>query len=333
MKRITLLLLSVAFALVAPLMGLSAQGDALPGTPPVTRPEDEIVGTAPPPDLTPSPIPEPTRSVDVRAGGASLGLLFESIRQGGVGVILLQGEGVTGGRAEFLNRTFAFFQPDESRPRFYALLSVGIDQPLRTYPLMVYASLSDGTRVTLESEVRVITGGFIRQEVEIPTERAYLIDPQLERTELARLFAVFETSVNERLWNGEPFMLPIASEITSPFGAVRVLNGSAETRHTGWDLRARTGTPVLASASGRVVFAGRLDIRGNHVIIDHGYGILSGYSHLSQTNVTRGQTVSRGQVIGLSGNTGRSSGPHLHWEIAVNGEWVNSVDFIQTWLP
>jgi murein DD-endopeptidase MepM/ murein hydrolase activator NlpD len=89
----------------------------------------------------------------------------------------------------------------------------------------------------------------------------------------------------------------------------------------------------MASAAGRVAFAGRLDIRGNHVIIDHGFGVFTGYSHMSQVNVTRGQLVTRGQILGLSGNSGRSSGPHLHWEVTVNGDWVDSVDFINMWLP
>ena len=91
--------------------------------------------------------------------------------------------------------------------------------------------------------------------------------------------------------------------------------------------------PVMASTGGKVAFAGHMDIRGNIVIIDHGYGIFSTYCHLSQIHVTRGQTIVKGQIIGVTGDTGRSSGPHFHWEIAVNGNFVDSIQFAQSWLP
>jgi murein DD-endopeptidase MepM/ murein hydrolase activator NlpD len=86
-------------------------------------------------------------------------------------------------------------------------------------------------------------------------------------------------------------------------------------------------------AAGRVAFAGQMDIRGNYVIIDHGYGVYSGFAHMSQIHVTRGQQVTRGQVIGMTGNTGRSNGAHAHWEMTVNGEWIDPVDFLLTWIP
>jgi murein DD-endopeptidase MepM/ murein hydrolase activator NlpD len=86
-------------------------------------------------------------------------------------------------------------------------------------------------------------------------------------------------------------------------------------------------------ANGVVAFAGQLDIRGNYIVINHGWGVYTGYAHLSQINVERGQTLTAGQIIGASGNSGRSSGPHLHWEIAVNGEWIDGVLFLEMWLP
>ena len=89
----------------------------------------------------------------------------------------------------------------------------------------------------------------------------------------------------------------------------------------------------MAIASGTVAFAGQLDIRGNYILIDHGWGVYSGYAHFSQINVAQGQTIARGQLLGLSGNTGRSNGPHLHWEISVQGEWVDGDAFIHMWLP
>jgi murein DD-endopeptidase MepM/ murein hydrolase activator NlpD len=121
--------------------------------------------------------------------------------------------------------------------------------------------------------------------------------------------------------------------LTSPFGAVRVFNNNFNTLHTGWDYQVGVGQPVMATASGVVAFAGPLDIRGNYVLIDHGYGVYSGYAHHSVIYVTQGQPVSAGQIIGQVGTTGRSSSPHAHFEMAVNGYWIDSVDFMKLPLP
>jgi murein DD-endopeptidase MepM/ murein hydrolase activator NlpD len=98
-------------------------------------------------------------------------------------------------------------------------------------------------------------------------------------------------------------------------------------------LRAATGTPVMAMAAGKVAFAGTMDVRGNIVIVDHGYGVFSTYCHFSVINVVRGQNITQGQILGMSGNTGRSNGPHLHWEMNINGQWIDSVDFMSMWMP
>ena len=82
-----------------------------------------------------------------------------------------------------------------------------------------------------------------------------------------------------------------------------------------------------------MAFAGLMDIRGNYVVIDHGHGVYTGYAHFSQIHVTRGQTIAAGQVIGVTGDTGRSSGPHLHWEMNINGDWVDVANVSRMWLP
>lgn len=279
------------------------------------------------------PIPRPEPSTVLEQDGVTLELFFENIPQGGAGVVHVFGDGVVGARARWFSDVIEFFPIDDDG--FYGLISVSIEQASREYDLTVFAVLEDDARIEIPVKVPVGLGGFIKQTIEIPTERAYLVDPEIERTEFARLDAIFRNITTEVLWDsGEiDFQYPIRSAITSPFGAVRVLNGTVETRHTGWDLRAATGTPVMSIAAGKVVFAGPMDIRGNIVIVDHGYGVYSTYCHFSVINVVRGQTLTKGQIVGLTGNSGRSSGPHLHWEMNINGEWVDSVDFMSMWLP
>jgi murein DD-endopeptidase MepM/ murein hydrolase activator NlpD len=272
------------------------------------------------------PVPQIT-TTDERA---TLLLYFGSLSQGSVGVAHITGAGVTSARMRFLSRVTDFYAGDDG---LYVLVPVGLNVTPREYALSASVQYADGTRSTLEVRVPVADGGFARQAFTVGGERAYLTSPEIERNEYARMDSIFAQSSLERLWDEQGFQLPLASEITSPFGSFRTLNQNTQTRHTGWDLRAVPGTPIQASAGGVVAFAGPLDIRGNHVIVDHGYGVFSGYSHLSQILVTRGQTVEFGQIIGASGNTGRSNGPHLHWEIAVNGEWIDSLAFTQMWLP
>jgi murein DD-endopeptidase MepM/ murein hydrolase activator NlpD len=241
------------------------------------------------------------------------------------------GQGIAGARARFLNELIDFFPSGDG---FYGVLSAPMEQSARTYELSVMISFADGTRATIDTQADVVVGSFIRQDIAIAPDKAFLLDPEIERNEIARLESVFSTYTPEKLWDDTGFMLPIiGGELTSPFGAFRTFNGSLQTRHTGWDVRAIMGVPIMASASGTVAYAGTLDIRGNHVVIDHGYGVFSTYSHLSQIHVTRGQSIVKGQIIGTTGDTGRSGGPHFHWEIAVNGEWVDSVQFMNTWMP
>lgn len=275
----------------------------------------------------PRPIPATTAQSD----GLLLERYFTSLQQGQVGLLRLTGDDIQEARALFRGKQYPFYELVGDG--WYALLVADIDAQPRDYNLAVLVRLADGREVTFDGLLTVTTGGWVRQNFEVPPALSYLTDPAIERNEYARLDALMESPRPERLWAERLWSLPLDAPLTSGFGQYRILNQNVQTRHTGWDHSAPVGTPVQAIASGEVVYAGLLDIRGNYVFIDHGWGVYSGYAHLSQVNVERGQSIAQGQVIGASGNTGRSSGPHLHWEIAVNGEWVDGLLFIETWLP
>lgn len=122
--------------------------------------------------------------------------------------------------------------------------------------------------------------------------------------------------------------LPGSPEITSVFGPrVDPFLGRAA-MHTGVDLKQAYGADVRATASGRVAFAGAAGGYGNMVEVDHGDGLSTRYAHLSQIEVAEGQTVAKGAVVGLIGTTGRSTGPHLHYEVRIDGEAVDPVRFL-----
>ncbi|MCY4063104.1 MAG: M23 family metallopeptidase [Chloroflexi bacterium] len=106
----------------------------------------------------------------------------------------------------------------------------------------------------------------------------------------------------------------------------------------GWDQNAAEGTPIRAMAAGVVARAANIvsdlyGVYGRFVMIDHGYNVFTNYAHLSEALVEPGQRVEAGQIIALSGNTGRSSAPHLHWEVLAHGEWVDGLTLLDLWLP
>ena len=111
----------------------------------------------------------------------------------------------------------------------------------------------------------------------------------------------------------DPFVRPVPGEPTSAFGLRRIFNGQPRAPHAGLDLKAATGTPVRTSGPGTVVLADDLYFAGKTVIVDHGAGLFTIYAHLSRLDVKDGDAVEAGCVVGLSGATGRVTGPHLHW--------------------
>lgn len=256
---------------------------------------------------------------------------FPTLLQGEVGLLELTGDNIQEARVLFHNDAYSFIEAENNH--WYAFVVADMDIQARDYSLSVIVRLDDGTTHDFSDIITVESSGFIRQTFEVPSTLGYLIDPDVERNEFARLDTLVETISPEQYWSDSAWSLPIDTGYSSRFGQYRILNEAVQTRHTGWDQSAPVGTPVGAMSSGIVVFANQLSIRGNYVLIDHGWGIYSGYAHLSQFDVQQGQQVDQGQIIGASGNTGRSNGPHLHWEIIVNSEWVDGALFLEMWLP
>ena len=139
---------------------------------------------------------------------------------------------------------------------------------------------------------------------------------------------VFSASAAEPLWTGD-FRAPVAAPSLDSFGTRRIFNGQLASVHKGMDFRARTGTVVRAGNGGVVALARPLYYEGNCVVIDHGLGLYTIAMHLSRITVREGQQVSTGERIGLSGATGRVTGPHLHWAVRWQDAYLDPAKLLQ----
>jgi len=208
----------------------------------------------------------------------------------------------------------------------YALLEPGV------YPLLLEATFADGSKQSFEQMMLVTSGNYSSED--IPLNDPSFIDPAVTEPELKNVIALTAPSTPTRYW-ADIFTSPAIDPncFTSRYGTRRtykVINSDSETPgfHTGLDFCGGEGLQIFAPAPGKVVFAAPLTVRGNATIIDHGWGVYSGFWHQSQLLVNVGDIVEQGQVIGVVGGTGRVTGAHLHWDLWVNGIQVNPL----TWL-
>lgn len=128
------------------------------------------------------------------------------------------------------------------------------------------------------------------------------------------------------------FLLPVEGRLSSPFGLRRFFNDQPRNPHSGLDIAAVRGTPIQAPADGVVLDSGNYFFNGNTVLIDHGQGLISGYFHMHEIHVTSGQPVATGDILGTVGDTGRVTGPHLHWNVYLNGTKIDPALFVQSQL-
>lgn len=221
----------------------------------------------------------------------------------------------------FLQRTLTFFPFKE---RVYAGL-LGLDMQDRPgrYELTVEV-FYPGRTERRSLSVLVMKEAYPVQRLTLPhrmvdLDRKTLARVEIESKAVHRAFANF---VPHPLWTGG-FLEPVHGKISGRFGSRRVINGQPRKPHSGEDIAAPEGTPVLAMNHGMVRLVADHFFSGKGVIVDHGLGLFSMYFHLSGVDVEQGQVVKKGQVIGKVGSTGRATGPHLHWGVRLNGSRID----------
>ena len=228
---------------------------------------------------------------------------------------------------QWMSQTVVFYQVTPAHWQGLAPIDVGATAGRQT--LALQATTTDGRPLNQPYPIAIAPRAFPARRITVEPK---FVDPPA--SELARIEAerkavesIFAHPTSERFWK-QPFVVPVPGAATSSFGRRTILNGQPRGQHTGTDFQAATGTPVVAPNRGRIALAADQYFPGRTVIIDHGLGLYSYLAHLSEFSVEEGAIVERGQRVGLSGATGRVTGPHLHWTMRIGAARVDPLSLV-----
>jgi murein DD-endopeptidase MepM/ murein hydrolase activator NlpD len=216
------------------------------------------------------------------------------------------------------------FRFDAACHCWYAIAGIDLNAHAGEYPLSLQPGTQPAPGPAFIFNVTVAQKRYPTTALSVAP--AYVAPPAEVRLrieeEQALKKSVFAQLSPETLWSGS-FSAPVTTGVSAVFGSARTFNGVKKSQHEGLDYHASVGTAVRAANRGRVILARNLYFEGNCVAIDHGDGLITLYMHLSEIKVQEGDVVSGGQILGLSGGTGRVTGPHLHFAVRWQGLYVD----------
>lgn len=276
--------------------------------------------------------PQTARAAEIRVIEAQTGDVFE-LRyrqlQPGEPVALLWKNTVSDYAGVFFGDSSFWLKRDE-RPGQFLLL--GLDVMLKPGERFLEIELWTGGQKTEKLTVSLEIAARDFPKKKLTVAQKYVTPPRevLDRIkrESELLALIYSSSSPDWLAEG-PFVLPCEGKLFPNFGEQRIYNNVPRSVHTGVDIAVPLGHPIRATNSGLVVLASDLYYSGKTVIIDHGLGLFSSYSHLSKLLVKRGEMIKTGQIVGLAGSTGRSTGPHLHWAVKIYGARVDPLSLLE----
>ena len=223
--------------------------------------------------------------------------------------------------AEFLDKKFKFYST--GKEYLIALVPVEVSTPPGDYTV----SIKDGEESQILN-VKVKSYEFPSKKLTVSEKKVTLSAVDEKRVEEEYLLQqkIWKMGT-EKAWNGG-FIMPTDTPVSEKFGVKRIFNEKKTSLHRGIDLKGKTGTPVRAINSGKVVLRKNLFYGGDTLVLDHGMGLLSVYMHLSEFNVPEDAVVEKGEIVGLVGMTGRATGPHLHMSVKLQGVSVNPLALV-----
>ena len=230
---------------------------------------------------------------------------------------------------EWRGKTLSFYR-EKNRAVFSSLIGIDLDEVPGEKTIILSIADAKGDSSQMPVNFTVSKKDFPVQRLTLPSDMVFLSPENSARAEREKraVDRLWDTSAMEKKWK-RAFIMPVRGAVLSPFGVRRFINNAPRSPHTGIDLRAKAGMPVLASSDGVVAMTSELFFAGKAVFLDHGTGIITMYFHLSEVHVKEGERVSQGQVIGRVGQTGRASGPHLHWGVRIQGNRIDPLSLVQ----
>jgi murein DD-endopeptidase MepM/ murein hydrolase activator NlpD len=229
------------------------------------------------------------------------------------------------------------FNFNPSNKIWFALAGITFETAPGSYSLeLIGEGATGGAPLKFSHSFDVTRAKYPQIKVELTVEKKFTEPSPEQLAQIEEDKKVKDDYLNrvtpDREWSGS-FTAPAHADISDVFGSQRIFNGNAQRPHYGLDFRVPTGTPVAAMNEGTVLLARFLYYEGNCVVIDHGQGLLTLYFHMSELKVKEGDLVKRGQEIGLSGGTGRATGPHLHVAVRWQGNYLDPARLMQLSLP
>ena len=232
------------------------------------------------------------------------------------------------------------FSYNASTHMWFALAGISLETAPGNYTLELSgeaaAKKESTNKISFTRNFSVARGKYPKIAAKLSVEGKFTEPTPEQQKEIAEGVEVKKEYLSrvtpEREWSGD-FISPAEASISDVFGSVRIFNGKTSSPHLGLDFRVPSGTPVKAMNDGTVLLARPLYFEGNFVVIDHGQGLLTLYLHLSEFKVKEGEAVKRGQIVGLSGGTGRATGPHLHAAVRWQGTYLDPAQLIKLPLP
>ena len=227
-----------------------------------------------------------------------------------------------------------WFSYDAPSRVWYGIAGVSLEIRPGMYPLELTGTTPQAATISFTRQVTVRAAKYPSIKVTVAKRFTEPSKAQLERIHEDKTVKqdVFQHTNPEKEWAGK-FLPPVVAPISDAFGTRRTFNGKVQSMHQGLDYGVPTGTPVSAANAGIVLLAGPLYFEGNCVVLDHGQGLLTLYLHLSEIKVKQGERLAAGQEIGLSGGTGRATGPHLHFAVRWQGVYLNPATLPTLKLP
>lgn len=237
---------------------------------------------------------------------------------GGVAIIPLAGSATARPSATYNGNPVLVAEHDG---QWLALIGIALGTPAG----LNFVQLSDNSEALLD----VFPKQYIEQRITLKNNKHVEPNPkdlkraQADKKQSDKALATL-SDTNPQL----DFIWPHNGPLSSPFGLQRFFNDQPRAPHSGLDIAAPQGDPIKSPSAGKVILVGDFFFNGKSVFIDHGQGLISMFCHMSKINVSTGQQIKQGDVMGLVGKTGRATGPHIHWSLSLNNTRVNPLLFL-----